>query len=634
MKTYKYTNITALFLMLAALPACEKRELPDSGSRLNPGGVSTSQMRPNVSLAGGFSDTKAGDALGEPVNVYGSEDDGFTITEYVSDMNDLVPMTKGQEIVSDITTPGRPINNSGESFGILGYYEVTDTPVTQPIAAKGLDIDGSCSYSSTWGWDAATTQYTTTYDASGNYTNAMTAIDGNPMWRVNSTERIWSIYPKTSTARIPFNDDGDQTDFKSAIDPGTPSTFKFKYTVNTTLENQEDLLFAYNKEARQWKKAGTAPDPNAWVWDDTDDNQSFNIKFYHAMAAVKFELSNATTVPEGTNVHSITLCYMDGDKNIVKNVGVARYGECTVTGYDTSTGSCGVGFNWVNLGTYKPLHYTYADTYSTPTPSTSTVAGGYAKDGNGVMFMIPQTIPHTISTTNGNATLKIIVEFSKYGSSEYHAVVKDFTSSDVTWAAGNYYCYQLSIGEFHVPGEPLVGKASLSATNIKFTHGGIAYSSFIPAKGVERIGLVLDGYNTKDNGAADFYLYAVFDGNTPSASTYNPPTPETFEYDFLDVTLPTTGAVLNTTYTFGDGATETYSTAYHFDLYPTKTYTGLYYYVFKVNSGASTFNIGFSTNSSNNSAFFKGNILGILVLKVEEDPNLPNDFNEIDWANI
>ena len=439
-----------------------------------------------------------------------------------------------------------------------------------------------------------------------------------PCWRVNSTERIWSIYPLSAADRITAT--GAYAELKNKISSSDPSSFTFDYTVSTVLEDQRDLLFAYNKESRQWKQTGTTPDPRAWVWNDGTNN-SFDVNFYHALAAVKFELNTSTA---GANVHSITLCYMDASQNIVKEVGVARYGECTVTGDDTSAGSCEVGFSWdpSKLDTFRPLHYEY------PNTSGSTFADGYAKTGRGVMFMIPQTISHTISTTGGDATLKIIVQFSKYGSSEYHTVVKDFTSNDVTWDAGFYYLYRLSIGEFHVPGEPLLGNASLSATGIKFTHGGVAYSSFIPVKGVEKIGLVLDRYETKDNGAADFYLYPVFDGNIPSAATYAPPTPVPFSFDFLPITLPASGAVLTTVYDFGDGADEAYSTAYHFDLYPTHTVTTKTYYVFNVNPGASTFNVAFATNSSNNSAYFKGNVQGIVVLAVKTNPDIPSDWDD------
>ena len=66
--------------------------------------------------------TKAADASAIPTRVFGNEDDDFTITEYVYDMNAMGPMTKGREIVTSGTS-GHPINQNGESFGVLAYYE-------------------------------------------------------------------------------------------------------------------------------------------------------------------------------------------------------------------------------------------------------------------------------------------------------------------------------------------------------------------------------------------------------------------------------------------------------------------------------------------------------------------------------
>lgn len=641
-------NIKSISSWCVAAAVCL---LPQSCDKNDPSvtlpGAAASSIGMNLEVAANSIIPVRSDA-GTLTRVFGDPEDDITMTEYVSDITDAIPETKG----TIITTTNIP-TSYGE-FLVNAYRPFYQGELAEVDDKDNEDNDDDVYDNTT---KSKTTKAVRDFSMTSSYSGGNWNWSGNqPHWRNKAVYSIWSMSPANSSnlspaTLSPTTPQPAWTDLSSItdVDPTGKTaeqieeleearrqaiqakfrSLTFDYTlphyapITNSTSIYKDLLFAYNEEMREFEveDGKLKEDVNGNHIIKNGKTESFDVKFYHALAAVKFELESTTT---GADIHSVTVCYTDASGNIVTTDGIATKGTCTAsaTGGD---GSNKVDFSWpeTSLTNKKPMHFVFND----GTSSTTKVSGGYANTGDGVLFMIPQSA----------SNLKVIVEFSKYGGTEYFTkVITSPTTSglNINWEAGKCYTYKFKIGEFHVPGEPLVGKASLSATNIKFTHGGIAYSSFIPAKGVERIGLVLDGYNTKDNGAADFYLYAVFDGNTPSASTYNPPTPETFEYDFLDVTLPTTGAVLNTTYTFGDGATETYSTAYHFDLYPTKTYTGLYYYVFKVNSGASTFNIGFSTNSSNNSAFFKGNILGILVLKVEEDPNLPNDFNEIDWANI
>ncbi len=524
----------------------------DSSRNVNPGRNTGINIAADVINAAEYIETKSG-AIAELKNVYGEPGDDFIITEYVTDIEATLPGTKGTEIKNA---------NFGTKYGRFH---------TQAYVGDDLKFSLDA-VAPSWGWDG---------DA--------------PKWINLVDYSIWSYAPASMESGLTV----------------TKDQITFTHSVPAALEAQQDLIFAHNEERRSFNDPAT----NTFKVDESDPEKksTFDVKFYHALSAVKFVLDvTDTQTAAAADVHSITLCYIDPDTHqiVTSNAGIATTGDCTVT--SSGSGS----FDWDNVGTRKPLHYEFNDTY----PRTSScVANDYCNTGDGVMFMIPQTA----------TDISVIVEFSKYGGEDlYYTKVKKL--NDINWQAGKYYTYKLQIGEFHVPGELLAANVDLKVQHFASAQAQNLWSNDFTQKGIKKVGVIIDGYLWGGNQSGTLDLF-VSNGTPRNVVPDSSP----FQYNFLDTNVPSTPEI-NVIYKFGlnGSGTETYDTHYTYTTSTSKTETK--YYVFDVESALNNsgkFNIQMYTTSNNNGASFTAPVRCMMVLEVNSD-TLPSNFSTIDWDNI
>lgn len=561
-----------------------------------------------------------------------SEEDDFSISEYVGRISDAseCPGTKGTEITTF------KINQSGKQFTMEGWGKVSAHKGAPEVVTHHIDGLTTTYSGSAWNWDGG----------------------ADPKWINENDLYLWSIYPVGAISPT-INYDGET--------PANIASFT-GYTANGT-----DLLLAYNDEARQFEKdakGNHSYDGNGILTDNIIGDPTVNIHFYHALAEVRFVLE---TTMDGADVHSITLCHVGADGNIVTaGEGIATTGDCVATGSGTGTGS--VSFAWSNQGTKKPLHYEFTNTQS--------VAGGYASTGDGVNFMIPQTVQSN--------DIKIIVQFSKYGGSKYYTKVIDFPG--VTWNAGYYYTYKLKIGEFHVPGELLpISTAPIVLNGLKNsgasgTTGKQAFDSDISAKGVTCVGFLIADYASSATASMPLYVYMEknnvdpYAGKTAAQIAALPSSSIQTWSDIhfknadarltqISTTFASTGNVTNLknavagidyrqTYDVGlnYSGTETYSSLNLLGntgasgkpkdsiIGHTSGYTrnGPYYFAYRIPENAdnnttndvNTLNFIFKTSADSNNLGATVYVLGIVVIEVRTDGNLPGNFDDIDWSTL
>ena len=590
----KILSAISVILPLAAviflMDSCNEIQSEISGPVKTKGGSTSASMSLNVTPVSASEDalTKSASGVeGTVTNVFGSQEEGLYITEYVSDIEDVLPQTKGSEIKTE---------NIASFYGEFKVSAFTDSLYNGAHVKYFADIkDLTSKYDgSSWKW----------YD--GSYISDEDA----PKWRINTPTSIWSYAPVSATGRT-----------APAVDSlhGIFDKMTFTYTVPDNFHDQKDLLFAYNVESREFKKEGTVykkpyeidPAIGTGTQHSGQYNEYFDVNFYHALAAVKFELNTSTA---GANVHSVTICYTDGSNNIVLNNGLATTGDCTATGSGSGAGA--VSFNWQNLGGNKPLRYVYSDAY----PATSqTVSGGYAKNGNGVLFMIPQTA----------SNLKVIVEFSKNGGNHYYTAVYD-TPLNVNWQAGKYYLYRLSVGEFHVVGEKMTELTDILIAGLKSDQGFFKRPEGdpVPSKGVTKMALITNGYGLEvktstGNTSVSMHSNAYGgDNDVPSQVDY-------INFDLLPYTLD---AHSNLT-SFGDGTPEQYSKRVYFQLTknennknPTIDTSRAAAYVFET-GGKDSFFLYFRPENGSNNGGFRAELKGLFVVEVAPDPNLPGNWD-------
>ena len=650
----KHISLWCIATALCFLPqSCDKNEpsIALSGTSVSSAGmnlkVTTNGIMPVKSDAG------------TPTRVFGDPEDGIIMTEYVSDIADIMPETKGTVITeSNIINTNSPIN--GGSFLVNAYRAFSQSELME-TGDKDTDDNDDDVYNN--GTMSKTTKTVRDFSMLSSYSGGKWSWSGSqPHWRNKSVFSIWSMFPANSTALSPATltpampqpdwtntaldaiadvDPTGKTDEEIALAENARQeeiqaylrSMTFEYTlplhaptpVSTSI--YKDLLFAYNEEMREFEvedgKLKEDATGNHIIKDGK--SESFDVTFYHALAAVKFELETTTT---GADIHSVTLCYTDGSGNIVTTNGIATKGTCTASA-TSGDGSRLVSFSWGSQTNKKPMHFVFND----GTSSTAKVSGGYASTGDGVLFMIPQ------SATG----LKVIAEFSKYGGTKYYTKVIT-KGLDINWEAGKCYTYKFKIGEFHVPGENYASLTDVSISGLKNSEDNIQPPSALSIKGVTRMGLVINSWSLGSKDGQTVYLNAIVDGESQVeyqtvSKVTSPTTPNTnYSFNFAPVSENALPGTNNIIYSFGtDDTEETYHTYYTFTP-PTGSgksnlgtpRIGPFYYTFDT-TDASTFKIMFTPAAADNSGGFFADVRCLIVLEVKSDPNLPGNFNSIKW---
>lgn len=554
--------ITIAIAAMVMASSCDSGISTESaGSQSN-----SSSIKVNVLQSETFIVSKSADIKQTPVRVFLSKDDDFTIEEYVSSIDEALsqPETKG----TIVSTAG--INRTGESFTVNGWGMVSESKGKPELATNHIP-SYTVSYSSgKWSWDGGAA----------------------PKWINENNLHIWSYYPV------------GKIEPEIVFDDKTPSNNTASFEDYTT--DGTDLLIGYNKESREFEKDSKGNhtyDTDGILIDPIIGDEFINVAFYHALAAVKFELETSTT---GADIHSITLCYVDSSNQIVATgEGIATTGDCVATGSGSGSGS--VSFDWDNLDDRKALHYEYSSSF----------------DGE-VLFMIPQEVQN----------IKVIVEFSKSGCTYYYTRIQNIPNE--TWDAGYCYTYKLKLGEFHVPGEVMSQLTSVEIPGLKPKSGSTSFvrpetssgaAAPIPIKGVTKMGLAINGYGlgAKPQDNQTVYMYCNKYGSANSLSAPGPG----FPYDFAPVTFN------GDFFVFGGGGDETYYNCYSFT--PTEDQekhpasNGVPgYYVFDT-AGETEFLLYFKPSAGDNSGGFMADLKCLMVLEVEEDSNIPSNFPLTPW---
>lgn len=235
------------------------------------------------------------------------------------------------------------------------------------------------------------------------------SIEDSPTWINDVNMSFWSWSGFESPAPGPEPEDTDLTDSQA--------------TISYTNDGALDLLYAFNREKRTFNDEGKITDGAGTYKSGKKD--AMDIKFSHALAAVRFDVSPLTK--EGMTIKSI------------KFLGVVNKADCEITvGSATADNPFPLSFDW----TPQSVSPNKADfTVSFASGDFTETADGVANSmmsmsSSKFLFLIPQEVQGqgiTVELTYENA-----------GGTE-----KTTTASlnhSTPWEAGKYYTYRLKCG--------------------------------------------------------------------------------------------------------------------------------------------------------------------------------------------
>lgn len=231
---------------------------------------------------------------------------------------------------------------------------------------------------------------------------------------------------------------------------------------------QEDMIFSYNKGNR------------------TANNGHVNIKLYHALSAVRIDLSNVISKWTVSNM---------------KLIGVMSGGDCDITPSDS-----GLDFSWTPTGdvasysqTLVPNDFHAGFSYETENYSRVLARAKVVNPGK-MFFMMPQTLPDDakLALTLYDGVDRVFKE----------AAIGKYGGASVEWEPGMLYTYKLKYSKE----EPL--KAILECGNdfaghIKQTAGGAENIKRV----VFRTGVSSTGIHVED-ARSTYDIFSVFDSET------------------------------------------------------------------------------------------------------------------------
>ncbi len=371
----------------------------------------------------------------------------------------------------------------------------------------------------------------------------MWETDETPVWRDGIRTIFWSHAPEYSLEIDDYEPDQASFSYEPVLDG------------KSDFSNTSDMLLAFNSESRDYGEDGTLKE---------GESNYYDTRFFHALAALKFGLV-FDGIADNVDIQDITLS------------GLYLSGHCRAIG--SGSGSGQVEFNWGKTGETGSI---------TETVDKEQLSEGYCMDGDGVLFIMPQ------STDN----VTITVTFVKFGKLIRKSLV--LAAPENGWKAGKCYTYLLK-AIVHVPGEEIDIDYSFNFKGFK-NDGGIRKIGPFETVGATKIGVVLD-QNYKESsgfGSAEYYIESL-DGSKNSKGN-------DIDYDFLP--LPATESF---PYSGGDGIAERYTGTSQV----TSLNKGDKYHVFDV-SGYDAFYIVCHSTSSANDGRWSGNFQKMYFLDVED----------------
>lgn len=258
-------------------------------------------------------------------------------------------------------------------------------------------------------------------------------------WRRSVPTTFWSYYPETlskGTRSItwPGNKASDADQGKLAFSYTIPSGSAGK----DDAKNQQDLLFAYNKQA--WDGSGS---------------RDIDIEFRHALAAVRFDIGG--TVENDVIITEIGL------------KGVAASGECDVTGNSDGKSAA---FNWTpGSATADCVQGFTADDFKEKSLDGKTEDALQSLDNGKIFFLIPQEIK--------GKTVKLCISYKRSDGKTYSA--ESPLAHNTPWTAGKIYTYKINVRPDHIDVEVEESFSDNVKTNVSFKNTGNV-ATYIRAK--------------------------------------------------------------------------------------------------------------------------------------------------------
>ena len=193
----------------------------------------------------------------------------------------------------------------------------------------------------------------------------------------------------------------------------------FSYSVANAVTSQKDLVFAYNGEKTTFNGTGSITAHTSTNRDYARTDDQLDIHFYHALSAIKFDISGV----EEATLGKITL------------KGIYPEGDCDITVSDDGVPE----FEWTVKG--KPKSYSQTFDASDFGSDGKQVAGGSKE-----FLMIPQTLRNDaaieITLTKSSDPTDVIKESMSI------AKLNSADPDNVEWKAGKYYTYRLTTDPF------------------------------------------------------------------------------------------------------------------------------------------------------------------------------------------
>lgn len=184
--------------------------------------------------------------------------------------------------------------------------------------------------------------------------------------------------------------------------------------------NYHDLVFAYNREKRTVNGSGKISGSESSNPDYTRTDNEMDIHFYHALSAIRFDVSGLT----GAVLKKASL------KNIISRANL----------YIPVPSDGKLQFTWTSTGSYLTTYNQMFD--ASDFQSDGSMVSGSSKD----LFLIPQKM-----RDNAELEITLVKESDPADIVKITASIAKLNASDtdnVRWEAGKYYTYKLTSNPF------------------------------------------------------------------------------------------------------------------------------------------------------------------------------------------
>lgn len=282
---------------------------------------------------------------------------------------------------------GEPVEMEGKLNGKPVYLtsEVTEGfPTDNPTFTRGTQITNA---------DGMSSFGVTAFLGSQKYMDHVEIEKSNDSWKPQ-TDYFWlNGKPLDFYAWYPYNSAEGTNGIPAGMTLNQEDFSSISYTVPQEVSQQEDLMFAVNKNASE-----------------PADGNATSLDFKHSLAAVKSVVGD---LPTGVTMKSIKM------KNIAKN-----------GNYSLVSDEWTVDLGADNLGDFSVLE------------NGSAIKDNIFPSDGGVAFLIPQSLDRAQENADKNPSVEVVLNDGTNDESLTAAL--QVTDADNKWKAGNTYTYSFS----------------------------------------------------------------------------------------------------------------------------------------------------------------------------------------------